>query len=117
MNEDFATINRMRAVTISREYGSGGGEIATRLAKRLGWQLIDHAIVERVASEIGTSAQEAEIHDEHAVGVLARTLSSMLYIYPATMVSTSPEAFLSGLTSLDLPRDCRNTPINLKTSL
>ncbi len=35
----------MRAVTISREYGSGGGEIAARLAKHLGWQLIDHEIV------------------------------------------------------------------------
>ena len=95
MNEDFYTINRMRAVTISREYGSGGGEIASRLAERLGWQLIDHAIVERVASEIGTSTQEAEVHDEHAEGVLARALNSILYLYPATMVSTPPEAFLS----------------------
>lgn len=95
MNEDFYTINRMRAVTISREYGSGGGEIATRLAERLGWQLIDHAIVERVASEIGTSTQEAEVHDEHAEGVLARALNSILYLYPATLVNTPPEAFLS----------------------
>jgi cytidylate kinase len=95
MNENFSTINRMRAVTISREYGSGGGEIAARLAKRLGWQLIDHAIVERVANEIGTSTQEAEAHDEHAEGVLATALNSLFYLYPATMVSTPPEAFLS----------------------
>jgi CMP/dCMP kinase len=96
MNEDFALINRMRAVTISREYGSGGGEIATRLAKRLGWQLIDHAIVERVASELGTSTQEAEVHDEHAEGALARALMiSMQSLYPAAMVSAPPEAFLS----------------------
>ena len=74
MNEDFYTINRMRAVTISREYGSGGGEIATRLAKRLGWQLIDHAIVERVASEIGTSTQEAEAHGEYTEGIVSRLL-------------------------------------------
>ncbi len=32
MNEELDTINRMRAITISREYGSGGGEIASRLA-------------------------------------------------------------------------------------
>jgi len=59
MNEDIDAINRMRAITISREYGSGGGEIAARLAKRLAWHLIDHAIVEGVASEMGTSTLEA----------------------------------------------------------
>src|SRR6266478_9052443 len=95
MNEDFATINRMRAVTIAREYGSGGGEIATRLAKRLGWQLIDHALVERVASEIGTSQEEAEVHDEHVHGMVSQALNNLLYLYPAAMASTPPEAFLS----------------------
>ena len=30
-------IERMSAVTISREYGSGGGEIAQRLAQHLNW--------------------------------------------------------------------------------
>jgi CMP/dCMP kinase len=95
MNEDLAPINQMRAVTISREYGSGGSEIATRLAKRLGWQLIDHALVERVASEIGTSTQEAEVYDEHVQGMVSQALGSLLYLYPAAMASTSPEAFLS----------------------
>src|SRR6266436_703892 len=95
MNEDFATINRMRAVTIAREYGSGGGEIATRLAKRLGWQLIDHAIVERVANEIGTSQEEAEVHDEHIQGMISQVLNSLLYLSPASMVGAPPEAFLS----------------------
>jgi CMP/dCMP kinase len=95
MNKEFAPINQMRAVTISGEYGSGGSEIATRLAKRLGWQLIDHALVERVASEIGTSTQEAEVHDEHVQGMVSQTLNSLLYLYPASMASTPPEAFLS----------------------
>ncbi len=95
MNEDLALISQMRAVTISREYGSGGGEIATRLAKRLGWQLIDHALVERVASEIGTSIQEAEVYDERVQGMVSQALGSLLYLYPAAMASTPPEAFLS----------------------
>src|SRR6266481_4848821 len=95
MNEDFATINRMRAVTIAREYGSGGGEIASRLARRLGWQLIDHAIVERVASELGTGQEEAEAHDESTGGIISELLNSMQNLYPASMVSAPPEAFLS----------------------
>ncbi len=35
MNEEGNMISQMRAVTISREYGSGGGEVAARLAQRL----------------------------------------------------------------------------------
>ena len=61
LNEDIDAINHMRAITLSREYGSGGGEIASRLAKRLGWDLIDHAIVERTAREMGTSQRSVTI--------------------------------------------------------
>ena len=95
MNEDIDAINRMRAITLSREYGSGGGEIASRLAKRLGWDLIDHAIVERTARELGTSQEEAEAHDEYTEGRVSRVLNSMLYLSPASMVIAPPEAFLS----------------------
>ncbi len=95
MNEDIEIINRMRAVTISREYGSGGGEIASRLAKRLGWLLVDHALVERVARELGTSIQEAEAYDEHTEGLVSRVLNNMQYLYPAVIASAPPEAFLS----------------------
>src|SRR5207244_2374809 len=95
MNEDIDAVNRMRAITLSREYGSGGGEIASRLAKRLGWALIDHAIVERTARELGTSQEEAEAHDEHTEGRVSQVLNSMLYLSPASMVIAPPEVFLS----------------------
>src|SRR3989442_4579374 len=95
MNEERDLSNRMRAITISREYGGGGAEIASRLARRLGWQLIDHAIVERVASELGTSQEEAEAHDESTGGIISQVLNAMQNLYPASMVSAPPEAFLS----------------------
>jgi CMP/dCMP kinase len=96
MNKEASeTINRMRAVTISRDYGSGGGEIAARLARRLGWQVVDHAIVERVASELGTSLEEAEAHDESTSGIIAQILTSLQNLYPAYALDAPPEAFLS----------------------
>ncbi len=94
MNQDIQIINHMRAITISREYGSGGGEIANRLASHLGWQLIDHEIVERVASEMGTSIEEAEAYDERTEGILARTFKNLQFLEPAYMAGASPEAFL-----------------------
>jgi cytidylate kinase len=75
-------ISGMRAVTISREYGSGGGEIAARLAKRLGWQLIHHQIVMQVAKALGVTQQDAEAHDEHAEGLVARVLYGLSAIQP-----------------------------------
>jgi cytidylate kinase len=92
MDIDVETINRMRAVTISREYGSGGGEIAARLADRLHWQLVDHAIVEQVANEMGTSMQEAEAYDEHAQSTLAQMLGSLIYVSPLLMSGAPPAA-------------------------
>ncbi len=82
MNVNLQAIAAMRAITISREYGSGGGEIAARLARRLGWQLIDHAIVEQTASELEVYVTEVEKHDEEYVdstrpGILNRIIEQL----------------------------------------
>jgi cytidylate kinase len=39
----------IKIVTIEREYGSGGGEIAQQLAKHLGWKLWDQLLTEEIA--------------------------------------------------------------------
>ncbi len=95
MNQDAETINQMRAITISREYGSGGGEIATRLANHLGWRLLDHEIVERVALEMGTTIEQAEARDERTEGFLARAFTNLQFLEPSYVAGTSSDAFLS----------------------
>jgi CMP/dCMP kinase len=79
-------VSEMRAITISRQYGSGGGEIAVRLAQRLGWQLIDHEIVAQVAHKLGITPEEAEARDEHTEGFVARVLNTMQLATPAALV-------------------------------
>ncbi len=39
----------IKVITIEREYGSGGGEIAQLLATRLGWKLWDQQLTEEIA--------------------------------------------------------------------
>lgn len=39
----------IKIITIEREYGCGGGEIAQLLAKRLGWKLWDQLLTEEIA--------------------------------------------------------------------
>jgi cytidylate kinase len=41
--------NMFRIITIEREYGCGGGEIARELANRLGWTLWDRSLTEEIA--------------------------------------------------------------------
>jgi cytidylate kinase len=38
-----------RIITIEREYGCGGGKIASQLADHLGWKLWDHLLTEEIA--------------------------------------------------------------------
>src|SRR6478609_2990402 len=77
----------MRAITISREYGSGGGEVAGRLATRLGWRLVDHEVVVRVAQELGVTEAAAAEYDEQVEGLAGRLLGAMQsidWLGPAT---------------------------------
>ena len=87
MEQAGSDIAHMRAVTISREYGSGGGEIAQRLAARLGWQLVDHEVVARVARELGMSQDEAAEQDERAESFVARLLNNLQVIEPNVLIN------------------------------
>ncbi|HEU0027614.1 MAG TPA: cytidylate kinase-like family protein [Ktedonobacterales bacterium] len=73
----------MRAITISRQYGSGGGEIAARLARRLGWRLVDHEVIEEVARRLGVTVDDAAQRDERAEGVVDHILRGFRAAEPA----------------------------------
>ena len=88
MDENQKAIAAMHAVTISREYGSGGGEIAARLAQQLEWQLVDHQIVAEAARELETHESVVQAHDEHVAGVLSR-----LFGWPFPTTSQDTQAY------------------------
>ncbi len=48
----------MAVITISRQYGSGGDEIAARLCEELGYRAFDKRLMAQVASEMGLSERE-----------------------------------------------------------
>ena len=88
MDENQKAIAAMHAVTISREYGSGGGEVAARLAQRLEWQLVDHQIVAEAARELDTHETVVQAHDEHAASVFSR-----LFGWPFPTTSQETQAY------------------------
>jgi len=53
-----------RTVTIAREYGSGGAAIARKVAKNLGWRLLDGNLVDSVSRVAQVEPETARRYDE-----------------------------------------------------
>lgn len=53
-----------RVLTVAREYGSGGGRIARGMAEKLGWDLVDKALVDAVAQSAHVDPELARRYDE-----------------------------------------------------
>ena len=70
---------RFRVVTVSREYGSGGAAIAAKLAALVGFQLLDRALIERMANAARVDPGTAEKLDEHVDPWLARLGRALWY--------------------------------------
>src|SRR5687767_9775715 len=91
-------------ITISRQYGAGGSEVARRVADALDWRVVDNELVEQVAERAGVTREEAAEKDERAPGFierLTRTLASAnpeLFPPPGGTVSEMGEAELVRIT-------------------
>lgn len=62
-------------LSVSREMGTDGGEIARRVANRLGWKILDREILDILAAQYDTSHVVLEFVDETKVGWLSDWLS------------------------------------------
>ena len=91
-------------ITISRQYGAGGSDVARRVADALGWSVVDNELVERVAERAGISTAEVAERDERAPGFverLTRTLAAAtpdLFPPPGGTVADLDEATLVRIT-------------------
>lgn len=85
-------------ITISRQFGAGGSEVARRVAEALEWRVVDNELIEQVAARAGLPMEKVAARDERCptfVERLARTLAA-----------ATPEVFSSADavgTLVDLP--------------
>ncbi len=68
----------IRIITIEREYGSGGGEIAQRLATQLSWKLWDQLLTEEIARLAQCPKVVVEIREERTDPLYYRLFKSFL---------------------------------------
>jgi cytidylate kinase len=74
-------------ITVSRQYGAGGSEVARLVAEELGWTVVDNEIVDRVARRAGLAPEVVARQDERVPGFVERlaralTASSQEYAVP-----------------------------------
>jgi cytidylate kinase len=68
----------IRVVTIEREYGSGGGVIAEKVATRLGWKLWDQLLTQEIARRLDCECEAVERHEERREPTYHRLLNSFM---------------------------------------
>jgi cytidylate kinase len=73
-----AEVPMIKIVTIEREYGSGGGEIAQLLAQQLGWKLWDQLLTEEIARLAECPKAVVEGREERTDPLYYRLVKSFL---------------------------------------
>lgn len=68
----------IRIITIEREYGSGGGVIAEKVADRLGWKLWDQLLTQEIARRLDCDCGAVEEHEERKDPAYYRLLKSFM---------------------------------------
>ena len=73
-------------ITISREVGSGGSDLALELSRRLGWRLLDSQLVDLVADRLRCEPRTVAAMDEQPPTLFARMVSVALMIQPPELL-------------------------------
>jgi cytidylate kinase len=68
----------IKIITIEREYGSGGGEIAQLLSKQLGWKLWDQLLTEEIARLAECPKAVVQLREERTDPLYYRLFKSFL---------------------------------------
>jgi hypothetical protein len=68
----------IRVITIDREYGAGGAEIASALARHLGWNLWDQLLTNEIARLMECDCRAVEEHEEKRDSLYYRLLKGFL---------------------------------------
>jgi len=78
----------MPVITISRQYASGGSNIAKLVADRLGWHVVDNELVDRVAEQAGLPSSEVAAREERVPGFIERIARALAISSPEVFVTT-----------------------------
>jgi cytidylate kinase len=91
-------------ITISRQYGAGGSEVAQRVASALNWKVVDNELVEEVAARAGLPAADVAEREERVASFAERLARTLAAATPELFASPVPGGTVPKLQEADLVR-------------
>jgi CMP/dCMP kinase len=91
-------------ITISRQYGAGGSEVAARVARALGWRVLDNELVERVAARAGLAPEDVAQLEERVSTFVERLARTLVAATPELLVPPEAGGTAPSLSEEDLVR-------------
>ena len=89
-------------ITVSREFGAGGSELARKLGERLGWPVLDDDVACRCAKRLHIDTAAVERVREHSPTLLARLSAALLVAPPEAPVAKNVVSMSwPGMTGLE----------------
>jgi cytidylate kinase len=86
-------------VTLSRQLGAGGSQVAEAVAEALGFRLVDRALADSVAARAGVPAEDVARLEERTPGFLERFLHAS--------AAELPDPFVPPTGALDGPEEAK----------
>ena len=91
-------------ITVSRQYGAGGSEVATRVAGTLGWRVVDNELVERVAARAGLTPEDVAQREERVSTFIERLARTVVAATPELVMPPEAGGTAPTLSEDDLVR-------------
>jgi cytidylate kinase len=91
-------------ITISRQYGAGGSEVARRVAAALGWRVVDNELVEEVAARAGLPREDVAEREERVPSFAERLARTLAASSPDLFTAPAPGGTIPKLQEDDLVR-------------
>jgi cytidylate kinase len=82
----------MAVITIARQYGSLGDEIARDVARQLEMHLVDQEIINQVASRLGVAAETVTERDEREPSLVSDLVRTLRRLYPGPLPRAAGQA-------------------------
>jgi cytidylate kinase len=80
----------VRIITISRQFGSGGSDLAARLGDLLGWRVVDRQVIQEVAERLNVPEDEVDAVDEQVAGLIDRVGRYLADAFPEMLLPPPP---------------------------
>lgn len=84
-------MQQVDVITIARQFGAGGSELAQALGKRLGWRVLEREIIHAAASELDSDEEHTEHLDEYVTSTLAQIGRDFVFGIPEMFIEPTYE--------------------------